>query len=771
MNLNITQILRPIRLTFLIQPNKKKKYLRAVRICSSLWGGKYFPILPVYKKFTRKFRSEYKLIDSSIDFYSKSLENFDPDYVVIDEKIDVKFIDKVKGDRNTILFDELEESIFAGESKYGIAIDDIIVSLKNTEFKYKRNDNLKIVLPKVNENDLFFATIYGSASHKRIKQLKEIPFPKMHISFPKVSPKNLSIFSGENTLHFLKVNNQNIYPSGNPFWSSQTAVFIIDPSRLNDLINFWNLRALGWHIIAIPYNDYKQDFYKKQIILQQKKIDKRGSLLDNINILEGKNIDKKIINEIGDYLNSIQSIPDKTISYIHHWWLPRFWMDRKHLNYDKSSSVLLRSKFKKYTLNLNEQHFSIPVLSPKFGVKYIRHITPRFVNEVYYEFDDYEGKYAQIIPAISSKEIDIAIKGSGFSQWRFSENGMFFLSQSNDEYLSFTIPKAKDIFERWFKEKGYTIQYSATGKLTTQLLHNIGGVYGTNFFATPGILPVLSLFENGKIVKKQTLFGELSKQKKHFRYSQLKDIVARLIDKNIIQFGVELQCSHCNRHSFYTLSEFKEVVKCNICRNKFTTPLHNPDDITWAYRGIGPFSRNNKSEGIVSVLLTLRFFRIAMHTDSITPILSFEILKEKKIINEVDFAVFYKKFKNGFSSPDLLFCECKTEIDFAKKDIDRMENLAKLFPGSILVFATLKNQLSINEKKLIALLAKKFRTGIGLRPINPILILTGNELLSGLTYDDKIKHLIIPHLQFSDEIGHLCDVTTQHYIGLPSYSS
>lgn len=771
MNLNISQILRPIRLAFLIQPNKKQSYLRAVRVCSSLWSGGYFPIFPIYKKFTRNFRIEYDLYDTPIDFYSRSIENFDPDYIVVDENLDSGFIDKIKGDRVSISLKELEENIFSGESKYGISIDDILISLKETEFKYDRNDALKIVLPRVSENDLFTATLFGSSSNSNINKLKSITFPKKYISFPKVSQRNFSVFANENSLHFLKVCNQDIYPIGNPFWTSQTAVYILDPNRLNDLINFWNLRALGWHLIAVPFNSYQDDFYTELIKSQQKEFVTRGSFDDRINILANKNIGEDIISNIQAHINTIQAVEGKTISYSYHWWLPRFWYDKKHLNYDKSASVLIRSKVEKHTLNLNEQQIRIPVLSPNFGRKYIRHIAPRFVNEVSYEFDDVEVKYAQIIPAIPSKELDIVIKGSGFSQWRFSENGMSFLSKTNDEYLNFSIPKARDVFEKWFKEKGFSIQHSAVGKLSNQLFRNIGGIYETNFFATQGILPILSLFENGKIVKKKTLFGELSKQRQYFRHRNLNDVVSRLIDKNIIQFGVELQCALCNQHSFYTLAEFQEVVKCAVCHNRFNPPTHNPDDIIWAYRGIGTFSRNNKSEGIISVLLTLRFFRIGLHTDSITPLLNFEILKDKEIVNEIDFALFYKKFKNGHSTPDLFFYECKTEIDFGRKDIDRMEKLAKLFPGSVLVFATLKDQLSDAEKKLISNLAKKFRKGLGSRPINPVLILTKNELMSWLTYDEKIKHLIIPHMEFSDDIGHLCDVTTQHYLGLPSHSS
>lgn len=205
MNINVTQILRPIRLAFLIPPNKKYNYLRAVRVCSSLWGGIYFPIFPVFKKFTREFRTEYGLSENPIEFYSKSIENFDPDFVVVDETVDSNFIEKIKGDRAIISFEELEANIYSGESKYGISIDDIILYLKETEFKYARADSLKVVLPQVKQNDLFTATLFGSASEENIQKLKAIPFPKKCISFPKVSQDNFAIFSNENTLDFFKV--------------------------------------------------------------------------------------------------------------------------------------------------------------------------------------------------------------------------------------------------------------------------------------------------------------------------------------------------------------------------------------------------------------------------------------------------------------------------------------------------------------------------------------------------------------------------------------
>lgn len=748
------------------------------------------------KKFTRNFRIEYQLNENPIDFYSKSIENFDPDYVVVDENLDTDFIEKIKGDRVSISLNELEESVFSGESKYGISIDDILLSLKETEFKYERNDDLKVVLPRVSENDLFTATLFGSLSNSNINKLKSIPFPKKYISFPKISNRDFSIFSNENSLNFLKICNQDIYSIGNPFWTSQTAVYILDPNRLNDLINFWNLRALGWHLIAVPFSSYQDNFYTELVKSQQKEFVTRGSFDDRISILGNRNIGRDAIADIQTHLNTIQAIEGKTISYSHHWWLPRFWYDKKHLNYDKSASVLIRSRVEKHTLNLNEQQIHIPVLSPEYGKKNIRHIAPRFVNEISYEFDDIEAKYAQIIPAIPSKELDIVIKGSGSSQWRFSENGMFFLSKTDDEYLNFNIPQSKAIFEKLFKEKGYLIQFSAAGKLSNQLFRNIGGIYGTNFFANSGILPVLSLFENkkrkvyntakktkdieaeddsnfGKIVEAdKQLFPVLNRYKKDFRRS-VHEILSGLLNRKIIEFGFKIQCPYCDRQSFFTVDEFNSNVKCSWCHDKFKPAFNNPRNLIHAYRGIGPYAKGNRADGVITEFLTLRFFRISLHTESITTLSNFEILKDGKDENknEIDIALFYKKFKNGYSTPDLFFCECKTEIDFSKKDIVKMEKLARLFPGSILVFATLKDKLSVTEKKLISTLAKKFRKGLGSRPVNPILILTKNELMSWLTYDEKIKHLINPHMQFSDDIGHLCDVTTQHYLGLPSHSS
>jgi hypothetical protein len=188
---------------------------------------------------------------------------------------------------------------------------------------------------------------------------------------------------------------------------------------------------------------------------------------------------------------------------------------------------------------------------------------------------------------------------------------------------------------------------------------------------------------------------------------------------------------------------------------------------------MGPFSRNNKADGLLCVLLTLRFFKISMHPSKITPLLSFELLQNNQVINEVDLAVFFGKEYRSFEAPDLFLSECKTEIDFKDSDVEKMKKLGQLFPGTILTFATLKLALSDKEKERIIKLVNFFRKGLGPRPVNPVLILTGNELLPVNTFAPlaNIQNRIVEHLRFSDEINHLADITCQQYLDLPSFET
>ena len=140
---------------------------------------------------------------------------------------------------------------------------------------------------------------------------------------------------------------------------------------------------------------------------------------------------------------------------------------------------------------------------------------------------------------------------------------------------------------------------------------------------------------------------------------------------------------------------------------------------------------------------------------------------------EADFALFWQDSIYGEKKDGFLFGECKTYGEFEKKDFDRMKYLAKMFPGSIITFCTLRKKLKPKEITEITKIAKTGRKYWKTeRPINPVLILTGNELLNtsfGPPYcwegsmKKKFDHI--------HGLLNVCDATQQIYLNLPSWQT
>jgi hypothetical protein len=117
-----------------------------------------------------------------------------------------------------------------------------------------------------------------------------------------------------------------------------------------------------------------------------------------------------------------------------------------------------------------------------------------------------------------------------------------------------------------------------------------------------------------------------------------------------------------------------------------------------------------------------------------------------------------------------IFGECKTFGQFQNKDFERMRNIAKSFPGAILALCTLRKDLTPVEVQEITKIAKAGRKQWkSERPINPVLILTGNELMNmfGPPSCWRDKHGSKFDRVFS--LLEVADATQQIYLNLPSW--
>ncbi len=364
--------------------------------------------------------------------------------------------------------------------------------------------------------------------------------------------------------------------------------------------------------------------------------------------------------------------------------------------------------------------------------------TPRFANEIYFSFYNDKLITTSVLPE-GFKDLSLFFQSD--TNFRASKNSLVRLAYEPERDYQIWSPAPEVIFESWMKSRGWEIEISNAGHILTQIIKRIG-IQFSQVFAIKGIINLLGKMSNGKNLLQEDLWKEINiiLQKRHDDEDpyDVENIVKRLVDANVLQSGMRMSCLNCRQKSWFSIDDAGYTLKCPRCFGPFEFPFNPGKDIKWAYRAIGAFDSPNRSDGTYTVLLLLRFFSdYQMLSAAITPLVSFNLKKqsiadqdEKKIVGkEFDLALFCQM--SSRDNIETIFAECKTFGDFSEKDIEKMEILGRKFPDAILAFAKLAD-LTKDERQSLSELA--------LRSGNPILILTGEDLLrQSLNEKDNLK--------------------------------
>ena len=148
---------------------------------------------------------------------------------------------------------------------------------------------------------------------------------------------------------------------------------------------------------------------------------------------------------------------------------------------------------------------------------------------------------------------------------------------------------------------------------------------------------------------------------------------------------------------------------------------------------------------------------------------------------EVDFTCWYarKRIIGLGEEPSFVVGETKSFADEAIQDADvsRLRLIGTKLPGTVLVIAVLKDQLSRAEKKRIGRLALWGREPMADgRWRAPLVVLTGTELFSSFWVEREWKECgglrqeLTKHANIRmDNLVTLADLTQQAYLDLPAY--
>lgn len=737
----LTQRLRPIRIGFLVNPRNKHSVQKAIHINSLLWGGTFNPLIPCYKRLPVNWGQHKRKSDNALNTIKGYIEGFDPDFFVNLCKYD---IEQLKLDDDKVIPPEYILEGFDDDMapNIGSGIFEILKQFSYDELRFVRKQEIKFLNPNIsNSYKLFISAIYGDIGNifydsflKNENIIKESINMKNYLEF--LSQEYM--FPRRLVEKYLKLRTRG------PF------LLYLDAGNTLDVIDFWNLRAAGWDVWPIAKQAEQANIamdMARQIIENAHKSDRHyQSMYHRATAIGSRSVSEQSMKNFFNSLN-IKELTDGSgpkFTYKHEY--TRIW-DESIGKGDREFISPAYSKEQNIGLPEGQNNISFKPISPDFELSYPSSNSPKFAIEVTSKVYGHADLSAEVIPH-GGYHISDVISNHFADDWRISKVGPVYLSRYQNQLVSYALPIAEPVMKAWFKEKGWDVEISSSGKIAKQMISQLGGTLGIQHIKYEGLIELLKELENKGSFSEHDFKGRISKMMnstEELMQIERDKYILRLLENNIFQLGVELKCPICTQRSWYSLDTLSNIVQCLSCPNEYKVQTIALADKKWAYKAVGTFGLPCQAYGAYSVLLTLKLLMMDSHKKR-TLLLSFDAKKDSNQI-EVDLCFIVENDSSAETTQELVFAECKTYNEFEKDDIKKMKWLAKEFPESALVFSTLRPELTATEKRMLKPLVNSGRRSRKFgKPYNPVIILTGKELFAfrGIPYcwENKGKKIV-----------------------------
>lgn len=788
-NLNIR--LRPIRFAFLVRPDDKKRTLEIFRINTCLWGGKFNPIIPYFKRLPSWWERKGYRFENAKQIINGYLDFFEPDFLVEAEKgLANGFGFNPK--RVLQLNEILEQDGETHRDRYGLSVHDLYGDLYRKEFQFQRRHKHNIIHVKVKEASFtnFVACNFGDFPTQKAltyfeKNYKDVFDPLS----ANLDARALAKFYKSGFTSPLRIGHAKIKVD---YHERQDAtLFIMDAHEPKDLIDFWNLRAIHRDVVAVPIQWIEElsHFCKKFILDNHHPLPGNpNGVMTHPTSMFSRSIQEKDIDEIHKKYLRV----DKKGANMLQTWYPPIWREPAEIMV-RTMRPTLDAESKRLDIPINEDKPEIRFdpLFPEFAAEYGNHI--RFANVVRLQNWGHEHQIATVFPC--------DYKNPSFPKFRLGEG---HLLPTTEGLVIF--PEYRNISERWdlvdgtkalntwFNNNKITAVLSDAGRATQQIIQTLGGFWGVRSIAHKGIIEMLNEMTR-KPVTRSAHFKEFQNKINAAVNEDIWKIrvFETLVKRKAVELGLELKCSKCGSWSWYSVTQLDYSLNCELCLKQFDFPIASPADskhARWAYRVIGPFALPDYAGGGYAASLAIRFFADVigrMDRSEVSWSSGQELALSSGKKSEADFILWNQRkqiFGNDYPT-EIVFGETKSfgREAFKQDDVDKMKLLAESFPGSILVFGTMKEATELSQEEIahIRKLAEWGREYDRERKQSraPVIMLTGTELFTAYYLNETWKEKggdhkrLIENAWMSVRLNNLrilADLTQQLYLGMPSYS-
>ena len=777
-NIRVDMRLRPIRFGFLVRPNDKEKILEIFRINTCLWGGIFNPIIPFFKRvppwwerYGFRFENPKQIINGYLDF-------FEPDFLVeAEEGLAEGF--GFDSERVLQLADILEKSGEERWDKFGLSVHDLYSELYQEEFRFelRHQRNVVHVEPKEGAFAGFVAANFGSFPTQ--EGLRYFEHNYKGIFNPKHKTLDAAALSKLYKSRYISALGigcaklqKNYHDRG------ELRLFILDAKKSRDLVDFWNLRAIHRHVRAVPIQwiEKLSPFCREFILNNYRPLRSNSNeAMIHPTSMFSRSIPENEIEEIHrNYLHV-----DKRDANILQTWYPPIW-DKPSDKAVRTTRPTLTADKKRMEIQINGDNRGIQFdpLFPEFASEYGNRF--RIANVVELTDWSHTDQVTTVFPC-NYKNPTFPKFGNGREPLLSTTEGLVIFPRYRDISEQWDLVDGTTAFNQWFKANQVPATLSDAGRATQQIIQTLGGCWGVSCLAYKNVIEFLNKISKRPVTKTHNY--------QTFRNKLGKRIFETLVERKAVELGLELKCSKCGSRSWYSIKQLDYSLTCSFCFKQFDFPITNPvgKHSRWAYRVVGPFALPDYAKGGYAAALAIRFFANVIGRTGRSEVAwssGQELTLPTGEQIEVDFILWNQREENFETDypAETVFGEAKSfgEDVFKPDDIDKMKLLAQVFPGSILVFATMKEKLSQEEINRIKRLAQWGRGYYKDRKQTraPVVVLTGTELFTLMFLEDswkkrggKHKDLIEPGWVRTDNLRVLADLTQQLYLGMPSYDS
>lgn len=792
-NIHVDIRLRPIRFGFLVRPDDAENILEIFRINTCLWGGMFNPIIPVFESVPTWLEDEGFHFQNPKQMINDYLDFFEPDFL-IEAKEGLAEGFGFDPERVRKLSDMIEEPGGRYAHRYGLSVHGLYTDLyaKEYQFEQRHKDPFVDVGPVDMVLTNFVAGLFGSfPTQERISYFEhnyKVIFNPSPVGLDAATLAKL-YQSGYNSA--LGIGCAKLQVGYNtPLLST---LFILDVHESKDIVDFWNLRAIHQHVRAVPIQWIQElsPFCKKFIRdnYRRQPDDASGTMVGPV-LMFSQSLSDGDVEKMAENFSFVEKGDVYTIQR----WAPTIWYKLSEQVASPTRPILAADrKIMNIPIDGDNPEIQFDPLFPEFISEYNQYRVANVVRLQDWSDEDFVARVrdrddndqiATVFPCNYKNPFVPKFQSEPLQEEYLlptTEGLVIFPYRENFSEL-WNLVDGTTSFNQWLTTNQVPAIRSDAGSTTEQIIQTLGGLkWGVFCLTYKGVVELLNKMSN----RGTKSFHYEKFQRKVYEAVNSEKVKNRifetLIKQKVVELGLKLKCSECSKWSWYPVNQLDYSLICNFCFKQFDYPILDPIDkkhSKWAYRVVGPFALPKYADGGYAVALAIRFFadviggfdQAGVNWSSAQEL---ELSTNKKV--EVDFMLWYRRRKKiygtersffgsglpvfGLDRPtETVFGEVKSNRRFEQKHVDNMKLLAEKFPGSILVFATMRegtdlSKGEINRLKKLAEWGRKYDPERK-QTRAPVIVLTEAELFTSGSLTSSWKSKGGKHEDMAKRISH-----------------